>query len=166
MGSAHRYAPDPMNTPSSLLARVAALFSLALGATNSAIGAPDSHRCASITPDAERLACYDKAFGSPSTPSNGAATPHDFGLPASKPDREASAAKKEETITAVITSVDRRRDGKLVVTLDNAQTWAQSENNSQVDLRVGDTITVRRGALGSYLLISRAGVGTRVKRVR
>ena len=65
-----------------------------------------------------------------------------------------------------IKSLDWRRDGKFVVTLDNTQVWAQSEFNSQADVQVGDAITVRRGALGSYLLVTKAGLGTRVMRVK
>ena len=53
-----------------------------------------------------------------------------------------------------------------MVTLDNAQVWAQSEINSQADVEIGDSVTVRRGALGSYLLVTKAGIGTRVKRVK
>ncbi len=129
-------------------------------------GSAAEHPCSVVTSAADRLACYDKAFGAPATPRNGAATTQDFGLPPDKPTREAAAAKKEEAISAAITAVDRRHDGKFVVTLANDQTWAQTENNSQVELRVGDTVTVRRAALGSYLLVSKAGVGTRVKRLR
>ena len=70
------------------------------------------------------------------------------------------------SVTATITSLDRRRDGKFVVTLDNTQVWSQSEFNSQADVDIGDTITVRRGALGSYLLVTKAGIGTRVRRVK
>jgi hypothetical protein len=44
--------------------------------------------------------------------------------------------------------------------------WSQTEFNSQADVQVGDAITVRRGALGSYLLVTKAGVGTRVRRVK
>jgi len=44
--------------------------------------------------------------------------------------------------------------------------WSQSEFNSQADVDIGDTITVRRGALGSYLLVTKAGIGTRVRRVK
>jgi hypothetical protein len=52
------------------------------------------------------------------------------------------------------------------VTLDNAQVWAQSEFNSQADVEIGDSVTVRRAAFGSYLLVTKAGIGTRVKRVK
>ena len=46
------------------------------------------------------------------------------------------------------------------------QVWAQAEFNSQADVEIGDSVTVRRGALGSYLLVTKAKIGTRVKRVK
>jgi hypothetical protein len=79
---------------------------------------------------------------------------------------QSTASVAPDSVTAAIKSLDRRRDGKFVVTLDNTQVWAQSEFNSQADVQVGDAITVRRGALGSYLLVTKAGIGTRVKRVK
>jgi hypothetical protein len=126
--------------------------------------APDSHPCASIAKDAERLACYDKAFGAADAPSKGAPAKQDFGLPAKKA-YPTEAEKKDLAISAVISSVERRRDGKFVVTLDNGQTWLQSENDSRIDVKAGDTVNVRRAALGSYLLSNRDGLATRVKRV-
>ena len=112
------------------------------------------HPCASVRDDGDRLACYDAAFGKPAT----AKSPEQFGLPTEKP--SPSTPAEPTTITATV------HDGKFVVTLDNAQVWSQSEINSQADVRVGDSITVRRGALKSYLLVTKAGIATRVKRVK
>ena len=118
-----------------------------------------AHPCASITRDVERLACYDRHFGQPQGHTNGA--PPDANARA-----EAPATEKNSNITATVTDFERRRDGLFVATLDNGQVWSQSELDSRAELRVGDTVTVRRGALGSHLLITPAGIGTRVKRVR
>lgn len=116
------------------------------------------HHCAGVHGDAERLACYDQAFGKPA---DTVAPEKQFGLTeqVAKPTTPAS-------LTAAVTSLDRLRDGKFVVTLDNSQVWSQSEINSQADVQVGDAVTVRRGLLGSYLLVTKAGIATRVKRVR
>jgi hypothetical protein len=119
------------------------------------------HPCSAIASDPERLACYDRAFGKSPQPPDGAASARDFG--ASDPD---SAAKKVNSITAIITKVERRRDGLFVVTLDNGQVWSQAELDSRAEVRAGDSVSVRRGALGSYLLSTSAGIGTRVKRLR
>ena len=118
------------------------------------------HPCASVRDDGDRLACYDAAFGKPAT----AKSPDQFGLPTEKP--SPSTPAEPATITAAVTKLDRLHDGKFVVTLDNSQVWSQSEINSQADVRVGDSITVRRGALKSYLLVTKAGIATRVKRVK
>ena len=65
-----------------------------------------------------------------------------------------------------MTAIELRDDGKFVATLANGQMWAQTELNSRIEVRVGDTVRIRRGALGSYLLSNDAGMATRVRRVR
>jgi hypothetical protein len=121
---------------------------------------PAQHPCAQVRDDTDRLACYDSAFGKPAKPAPAA---EQFGRPA-KPAPAAAAAPA--SVTAAVTALDRLRDGKFVVTLDNSQVWSQSEINSQALVAIGDTVTVRRAALGSYLLVTKAGIATRVKRVR
>jgi hypothetical protein len=125
------------------------------------------HPCAHVRDDADRLACYDQAFGKPAEPV--AAAPEKFGLPEKETPRQLKASGETaapSSVTSTITTVSRQRDGKFVVTLDNAQVWSQSETSSQADVEVGDAITVRRGALGSYLLVTKAGIATRVRRVK
>ena len=129
------------------------------------------HPCAQLRNDTERLACYDQAFGKPAAAAAAtAAAPNEqFGFSEKELARntgQSAAPAAPENVTAAITSLVRRHDGKFVVTLDNAQVWAQSEINSQADVEIGDAIILRRGALGSYLLVTKAGIGTRVKRVK
>jgi hypothetical protein len=115
-----------------------------------ALAAEQSHPCATILDDASRLACYDTAFGAPDSPRN-------------------DAARREEksnfSFSAVVSGLERRGD-RFVATLDNGQVWSQTETNTRIDIRVGDTVTIRRGALGSYLLSDGGGLATRVKRQR
>lgn len=75
------------------------------------------------------------------------------------------APKNISSLQASITAVERRR-GLFVVTLSNGQAWAQTELDSRAEVRIGDTVTVRRAALGSYLLDTQAGIAARVKRLR
>src|SRR6187399_2388590 len=127
-----------------------------------------SHLCASVRDDSERLRCYDQAFGKPAEPV-AAAPKARFGFTEKEVARntgQTAESAAPSSVTATITSLARLHDGKFVVTLDNAQVWSQSEFNSQADVGIGDTITVRRGALGSYLLVTKAGIGTRVRRVK
>ena len=69
-------------------------------------------------------------------------------------------------MTAKVVAVVQPPLGKLVVTLDNDQVWAQQE---VVDfpLQVGDVITVRQGLLGAlWMSNGRRQLETRVQRVR
>ena len=91
---------------------------------------------------------------------DGASIEEEFGAKAPSAER-----KNISSITAAVTAVERRR-GLLVVTLSNDQTWAQTEMDSRAEVRVGDTVTIRRGALGSYLLDTSAGIAARVRRLR
>lgn len=146
------------------------LISIAMGValiacTRTLFGADDAkHPCAQVRDDAERLACYDQAFGKPAD--TVAAPPVRFGLPEKEAPRQSGENAAPASLNATITALSRQLDGKFVVTLDHTQVWAQTEFNSQADVQVGDAITVRHGALGSYLLVTKAGVGTRVRRVK
>jgi hypothetical protein len=54
-----------------------------------------------------------------------------------------------------------------VITLDNGQVWAQVPTGTRFSLRVGDTVTITPGALGSFLLRKDSGGGSvRVRRRR
>jgi hypothetical protein len=59
-----------------------------------------------------------------------------------------------------------RSNGRFIVTLDNGTVWSQSQNKRDVRVSVGDNITLRKASLGSYQLVTRDGVYTRVKRDR
>jgi hypothetical protein len=136
--------------PGRSLSSTAALIALVcIAAAVGAWAADESHPCAPIVDDARRLACYDEAFGTPDSPAN-------------------DAARREQSnysFSALVSGLERSGD-RFVATLDNGQVWSQTETNTRIDVRVGDTVTIRRGALGSYLLSDGEGLATRVKRLR
>jgi hypothetical protein len=66
-------------------------------------------------------------------------------------------------IGATLTTVDRRPDGRLRLTLDNGQAWSQVDTR-RANLQPGDAVVIRRGAFGSFLLS--AGRGEAAVRVR
>ncbi len=125
--------------------------------------------CTSEQSDAARLVCYDKEMGrSPK------GQPADLGLtPQLMRQKQADAGikappspPKTQALSAKITQVVDRGDGRLVITLDNGQVWAQQEHSS-VSLEVGDAVTVSPGTLGALWMdpVSHSG-RTRVKRIQ
>jgi hypothetical protein len=158
-----------------LLAPVLTLFAAGHGAL-----AADAarHPCAAEADPAARLACYDRAFGTPApapppaakppAPAP-AAKPEDFGYTDKQRARDAAGNAPSEEITSITASVnkiERLRNGYFAVHLDNGQVWTQTELKSNALIAVGDSISIRRGAFGSYLLTTKAGIGTKVRRVR
>ena len=118
------------------------------------VPAASPHHCATVTDDSERLACYDRTFGTPAAP---------------KPLPDPPAAGRPEPVperfTATISKIEWR-NGVFVVTLDNGQTWIQSERDSRIQLEPQESVTVRRASLGSYLLAGKQGIAARVRRLR
>jgi hypothetical protein len=56
--------------------------------------------------------------------------------------------------------------GLLVFTLDNGQVWKQTLTSEELLLKPGDTVTISKGWLGSYILKAPSGRACRVQRVR
>jgi hypothetical protein len=137
-------------------------------------GAVEQHKCASVVDDAARLACYDAAFGRPAAAASPVAIPatkarEEFGL--TEADKRAldpakAAATQPESISARVASVGRRPMGELVVTLDDGQVWVQAESDTKAVVKPGDVVTIRKAALGSYVLVSANRVAMRVRRTK
>ena len=150
------------------------LFSCVLGTLlASATGAapvPDSVvACQKETDDAKRLACYDQEVRKHAgTPEQRFGLRHNQSPPASAGESPAEQQEKDElkTISATVTAISKRPRGESVLTLDNGQVWAQTQAGSRLRVRVGDTVSIRSAALGSYLLSSPRGGSTRVERVK
>ena len=65
-----------------------------------------------------------------------------------------------------MTSVSRRPTGEQAFILDNGQIWLETESSTAVRTQPGDIVTVRKGALGSYLLVTPKKVATHVRRIK
>jgi hypothetical protein len=144
--------------------------------------------CAAIDDASARLACYDALAGR-AAPDNALAAPGSVPAqaqaPAPAPERAAaatadpaaaasnfglSAVQKhvvdegpkgiEAHITQVVVDLNRR--GYLV--LDNGQTWAITDGEMLLD--AGEAVTIRRGALGSFMLTSASHHSYHVRRIR
>jgi hypothetical protein len=162
-------------------------------AAGSSVSASDLARCAGITGADQRLACYDAlahralppppapaaapaarsasaaAAGSAAVPAAAAATvpaaaapptPQNFGL--SK--HEQAAPEQSQEIRASVTQVRSDRQYNVYATLDNGQIWTFNDSNAA--LRSGDTVSIKRGALGSYLLVTADHHSYHVRRVQ
>jgi hypothetical protein len=84
---------------------------------------------------------------------------------AKDPAKAAEAAAAPASITARVVSLRWRKYGEFVVTLDNAQVWAQIEPMPSAVVKVGDTVTIKKAIFGSYTLVTAGRVGTKVRRL-
>lgn len=141
--------------------------------------------CIALRDDSRRLACFDRAVqplaqGDDVMP-DGAAAPPIVAPPAMTPQqrfgfsgdlarktREASGETAQELreIDAVVTAVAQRGYGQLSVTLDNGLVWSQKAVGQFFRIKVGDRVTVKAAALGSFLLVDAEGRSIRVSRVK
>jgi len=122
--------------------------------------------CTAISRPPARLACYDALFGVPSD-SAATASPQDrtasieadFGL------RHPSAPAPTEhaSISARIVAVALDGHQAVRVTLDNHDVWLVLEDGSRIGL--GDTVTIRKAAMSSYLMTTPDRHVYRVRRV-
>lgn len=139
----------------------------------------DLTACRSISDTNARLACFDTAAETFDTSLTSgellvvdrrqatAARRQAFGsttAPADilQPPREED---RIDSISATLVSAIQDRNGRWTFALDDGSTWVQTDTDRvRIVNRAGETVRVRRGALGSYLLVvGRSGV-VRVRR--
>jgi hypothetical protein len=75
-------------------------------------------------------------------------------------------ARGPDRITAKVTKISVSSTGDTLVELDNGQVWQQTQSRLETIAATGDEVTVSRGALGSYFMVSKSRLSTRVKRVK
>jgi hypothetical protein len=142
----------------------------------------DLAACGAIADPTERLACYDRVAGRPATPATPAAgapkaapaapqpvapvQPAAAPALAASPSAQAQGAaavasfgsyQSEHPVTQVADSLSARVsamgktiDGQPTVTLEGGAIWLLDEVDPL--LAVGDTVTIKRGLFGSFLL--------------
>ena len=139
------------------------------------------HPCAAVPDDPARLACYDAAFGHPAAMPAGIALPavsaadaaaqarRDFGLSEADKralDPERVGPTQPQSISGKVATVRKRPTGEWVTTLESGQVWEQAESETKAVIRIGDEVTVRKAALGSFVLISANRIPMRVRRIK
>jgi hypothetical protein len=132
-------------------------------------------QCAEINEAPKRLACYDQV--AQRAPAASAAVPKDSAI--AKDSAAATAPKEsfglytaehpaapavEALITAKVISMGISSSGRSTVALEGNQVWEL--DSADPVLANGDTVTVKRGTLGSFILTTAAGRLHRVHRIR
>jgi phospholipase A1 len=145
---------------------VLAPAALGVGAAATTVSETALRACAGIDSDADRLACYDHLAGrsvsraAETVPGHSAAaasappapTPpsaHTFGLYAAehpKPPPAAAAA----TLEGRVVSVGSSAGGHMTVLLEGGALWELDDADPL--LAAGETVTITRAVLGSYIL--------------
>lgn len=127
--------------------------------------------CASISDGKQRLECYDSALAAvdAEAATRIAEQRRAAEIAAAKAAEEAKARKEQERLAAFGASGAAMADGEeavseisasvvqlgegisgYVVTLDNGQVWRQTEARTLPPVRIGDTVTIRKGMIGGY----------------
>jgi hypothetical protein len=135
------------------------------GSTPVAASAPER----AVAPSAPAAATAAAAPVTAAAAAAAATAEQDFGLtPAAKKAREPEAAEpaRPESIERTIAAVARDGQDRFVVTLDDGQVWAQNEPKAGVHPRKGESVTISRAALGSYVLRSQRFGSIRVRRLK
>ena len=131
--------------------------------------------CIAERDDSRRLACFDRAVqplaqggGVIVSPAMTRQQRFGFSGELARKTRDASGETAQELreIDAVVTAVAQRGYGQISVTLDNGQVWSQKAAGQFFRVKVGDRVTVKAAALGSFLLVDTEGRSIRVGRVK
>jgi hypothetical protein len=97
----------------------------------------------------------------PSAAAIAAADPKNFGLTAVQ---QHTTDLGPKSIAAQISIVSSDQVGRTLVVLDNGETWTVMDNDGR--LSSGDAVTIKRAALGSFLLMTPSNHSYRVRRIK
>jgi hypothetical protein len=137
--------------------------------------------CRSIADASARLACYDAAASAlDAAEQSGDVIVVDrvevretqqrlfgFEIPALPILSRGDRPETVDSVTSTLTQASQRGTGTWVFTLEDGSVWRQTDAQSvRITPRVGDTATVRRAAMGSFMLSLGRGRSIRVARVQ
>ena len=180
-----------------------AVVTMPLLAQQSAAAEQGEPLCAEIENARERLACYDRAYGSDTVPQPKIRTeviaPRTLGqAPNARPpaadaggaaadavvdDATAPTARKgtaappgqrsrgmfdrDEKVefTAKVKALRAKDEQRMVFLLDNEQIWMQTAPRF-VPIKEGDTVTIKSGTIGGFIMRSENDASTRVQRIQ
>jgi len=156
----------PILEPYARLAPLLLIASLPLINGPAAAQTDAAKLCARISSDTARLACYDAAYGHPTTGAETTAKspPTPVATPSNTVERfgddgqlqNAATAALPKNLNAQIVELTSLAHGLYRLGLDNQQTWQTTQADWAVDFKIGDRVIITRMALHGYQL-SRAG---------
>lgn len=170
----------------------AAVFETNTAAAMSADLLVQIKQCQDIKEDAARLNCFDtvanklnlKGGVSPlnSPNSTGGSSQSEKTIPVNLSDQDKfgftdseikaktqsleSAKQETQKIVAIVNVVRTLANGRLQVILDSGQIWEQVAPVADSWIAVGQTVTIRSGALGSFILKNERGMNYKVHRIK
>jgi hypothetical protein len=97
--------------------------------------------CAAQADESARLQCFDRGVAQFKGAADDAGSTSCSGTGISP-----------KQVTARIVTLSHRPGGMIVVSLDNDQTWEQTEDGPNLHISTGDSVKVERGLLGAYWL--------------
>lgn len=156
------------------LACISILLGVSLSARSADPNAGDLARCAAIAAPDARLACYDTLAGRPparvapalSAPSPAADNSRNFGLTPAQ--ARTAPAPGPSAVQAHVAQIIQSATGygHPIVVLDNGQTWIFTEAPEDSRLRAGDAVSIKRAALGSFMLMTPSNRSYHVRRLQ
>ena len=115
------------------------------------------YQCRTLSDDAARLACFDKAAAALEQAQNTRALV--FG------DEDAFPRFEGAELKSKIETVSASQAGRYVITLADGTRWLQTEwTRFMFDPKAGDSIVIRRGVTGTYRASSR-GTAFQVRQI-
>lgn len=139
------------------------------------------YACSSETDQTRRLACYDAAVSAlRGAQTSGEVVAIDrgnvermqrdsfgFNLPsiANLMPRIGHDDDVVDRVEVTVARMSTGASGRTTFYMEDGQVWAQIDPERVYNVRAGDTVTIRRAALGSFMISSpRGGAGIRVRR--
>jgi hypothetical protein len=131
----------------------------------SAAKAPPSSPAAVAAPVAAAPAAQPTArAATPTAAAAPAPTEEDFGRSNVQKAAISGSPHKIESVTAKVLGFGRSPNLHTQVTLDNGQIWEYEDAPDRL-LSIGDSVTVKRASLGSFLLVTPTKLSHRVQRI-
>lgn len=131
-----------------------------------------THPCAQLAGPVARLACYDAAFplAADVVEAEAQQAQAAFGLNKTQPPQRGGDDRSERAdsdgFEGRVIKVDHGQGGLRSFRFENGQVWTQTEARSSGHVQDGQIVQLRKGILGSYQLVTPAGVMLRVRRTR